>query len=102
MVVNTLEQKQLLEKRAGVAASIGAAGWIIANLIGTGHGLLVGLFVFCVFLIGMLFWVGGCMLYSIAKGYNKWLGLIGLTGCIGFLAIVFIPDRNKHLPSLHR
>jgi uncharacterized membrane protein len=46
-------------------------------------------------LVGLAFFVWGCMNYAEGKGHSKWLGLLGLLSCIGLIVLVFLPDRNK-------
>ena len=46
-------------------------------------------------IIGLLFFVWGCMNYAEGKGHSKWLGLLGLLSCIGLLVLVFLPDHHK-------
>jgi hypothetical protein len=41
----------------------------------------------------LLIW--GCMHYAEGKGHSKWVGLVGLTGCIGLLVLVALPDNHK-------
>jgi len=46
-------------------------------------------------LVGLVFFVWGCMNYAEGKGHSKWLGLLGLLSCIGLIVLIFLPDRNK-------
>jgi uncharacterized membrane protein len=46
-------------------------------------------------LVGLVFFVWGCMNYAVGKGHSKWLGLLGLLSCIGLIVLIFLPDRNK-------
>ena len=46
-------------------------------------------------LVGLLFFIWGCMNYAEGKGYSKWLGLLGLLSCIGLIVLVILPDNNK-------
>jgi len=36
----------------------------------------------------------GCMNYAEGKGYSKWLGLLGTLFCLGFVILVWLPDRH--------
>ena len=46
-------------------------------------------------LVGLIFFIWGCMNYAEGKGYSKWLGLLGLLSCIGLIVLVILPDNNK-------
>ena len=58
-------------------------------------------------LTGLMVLAGGVMLvvglcyYALAKGYSKWLGLLGLLSCIGLIVLACLPDRTRvsTLPS---
>lgn len=43
--------------------------------------------------MGFLCW--GCMNYAEGKGHSKWFGLLGLLSVIGYVILMFMPDRNK-------
>jgi cobalamin biosynthesis protein CobD/CbiB len=45
-------------------------------------------------LAGVIAFVYGCMQMCEAKGYSKWLGLLGLLTCIGLLVIILLPQKN--------
>ena len=46
-------------------------------------------------LVGVVFFIWGCMNYAAGKGYSKVLGLLGLLSCIGLIILVVLPDKNK-------
>jgi hypothetical protein len=46
-------------------------------------------------LVGVVFFIWGCMNYAAGKGYSKLLGLLGLLSCIGLIVLVLLPDKNK-------
>jgi len=46
-------------------------------------------------LIGVIFFIWGCMNYAAGKGYSQLLGLLGLFSCIGLVILVLLPDKNK-------
>jgi hypothetical protein len=48
-----------------------------------------------IILIGVVFFIWGCMNYCAGKGYPKVLGLLGLLSCIGLIVLVVLPDKNK-------
>jgi hypothetical protein len=43
--------------------------------------------------------VWGCMNYAEGKGHSKWVGLVGLAGCIGLIVPVILPDQHKEFDS---
>lgn len=43
---------------------------------------------------GLVVFVWGTMNYAETKGYSKWLGLLGVFSCIGFLIMVLIPEKR--------
>ena len=53
--------------------------------------VLTGLIVFA----GWVMLVVGLCYYALAKGYSKWLGLLGLLSCIGLVVLACLPDRTK-------
>jgi hypothetical protein len=55
-------------------------------------GEIIGLILL---LVGLGFFVWGCLNYSEGKGYSKWLGLLGLLSCIGLVILVLLPDKHK-------
>ena len=40
----------------------------------------------------VLLW--GCMRYLKAKGYPRWLGVLGLCTCLGVLIVFLLPNRR--------
>ena len=50
---------------------------------------------FILILVGVVFFIWGCMNYAAGKGHSKLLGLLGLLSCIGLLILIFLPDRHK-------
>jgi len=46
-------------------------------------------------LVGVVFFIWGCMNYAEGKGYNKLLGLLGLLSCLGLIVLIVLPDKNK-------
>jgi len=53
--------------------------------------VLTGLLTFA----GLVMLVVGLCYYALAKGYSKWLGLLGLLSCIGLIVLACLPDRTK-------
>jgi hypothetical protein len=86
------------------ATNIGVGIGIVVQLIG-GHidkpGTSLAWASWPVFLVGLAFFTWGCINYVEGKGYSKYLGLLGLTSCIGMVLLIFLPDRCKdgRLPS---
>jgi hypothetical protein len=46
-------------------------------------------------LIGLGFFIWGCMNYAEGKGHPKWFGFLGLGSFIGLFILVLLPDRTK-------
>lgn len=46
-------------------------------------------------LVGAVFFIWGCMNYAEGKGYNKFLGLLGLLSCLGLIILIVLPDKHK-------
>lgn len=78
--------------------NIGVGVGIILQVIGrllVLHNPNLALVGFILTLVGLVFFVWGCMNYAEGKGHSKWLGLLGLLSCIGLIVLVLMPDRNK-------
>lgn len=39
--------------------------------------------------------IWGCMNYAEGKGHSKWVGVVGLAGCIGLLVLILLPDEHE-------
>ena len=48
-------------------------------------------------LAGTVFFIWGCMQYSLAKGHSWAWGLLGFLSLIGLIILYFLPDRPKAL-----
>jgi hypothetical protein len=46
-------------------------------------------------LVGLGFFLWGCINYCQGKGYSGALGLLGLLSCCGLVILVLLPDKNK-------
>ena len=44
---------------------------------------------------GLVMLMVGLCYYALAKGYSKWLGLLGLLSRIGLIVLACLPDRTK-------
>ena len=47
-------------------------------------------------ILGIIFFIWGCMNYAEGKGYSKALGLLGLLSCIGLIILIVLPDKHKN------
>jgi len=47
------------------------------------------------FLTGVILLIGGLCLYSKAKGYSAFFGLLGLGSALGLVILACLPDRMK-------
>ena len=45
--------------------------------------------------VGVVFFIWGCMNYAQGKGYSKHLGWLGLLSCLGLIVLICLPDRHK-------
>jgi hypothetical protein len=67
---------------AGAIAQTSKEGQVIGLVIGIG---------------ALALFVWGCMNLALAKGYSKWVGLLGILTCIGFIILILMPDRSRRL-----
>ena len=44
--------------------------------------------------VGLVLWVRGCGCYAVAKGYSRWLGLVGVLGPVGLGIAALLPARH--------
>ena len=44
--------------------------------------------------VGLILWVRGCGCYTVAKGYSRWLGLVGVLGPVGLGIVALLPARR--------
>jgi drug/metabolite transporter (DMT)-like permease len=47
-----------------------------------------------ILLIGVGFFVYGCVQYAWGKGYSKWAGLLGLLSLLGLIILIVLPDKH--------
>ena len=78
--------------------TIGLGGGILLQVAGqvltkAMPGLALIGFLIC--LVGLAFFIWGCMNYAEGKGYDKVLGLLGLLSCIGLIVLWLLPDKNE-------
>ena len=66
-------------------------GRIAGRSMGGDMGTQIGL---VITLLGVVIFVWGCMRYAVDKGYSKWLGLLGLFSCIGFIVLLVLPEKS--------
>lgn len=82
------------ESKTNVGVGLGVTfqllGFILCGVGETGAGLG------CLLILAsmpLLLW--GCMHYAQAKGHSRWIGLVALTGIIGLLVLIVLPDLHK-------
>lgn len=83
-----------IKKQSNKWLFLGFFVWLFGNVLGGQEGAIGSLGIL-VSLAGMTGFIYGCMLYAQAKGYNKWLGLLGLLNLLGILILVLLPDKLK-------
>jgi hypothetical protein len=81
-------------KKTNIGVGVGISLEILGKiLIGANSNLAIpGLILV---LIGVVFFIWGCMNYAEGKGYNKLLGLLGLLSCLGLIILIILPDQHK-------
>jgi hypothetical protein len=74
----------------GVGIILQVAGWALSGAGDTGcaAGLLL-------IIGGWPVFIWGCLNYAEGKGHSKWVGLVGLAGCIGLVVLAILPDLRK-------
>jgi hypothetical protein len=90
------EQPLTIDQRGSVRIGSGA----VLQSIGVGLEWFaynrVHIFVgFILSLIGLGIFTWGCMWYARAKGYPRFLGLLGLFTILGLIALFLLPNRCK-------
>jgi 4-amino-4-deoxy-L-arabinose transferase-like glycosyltransferase len=65
-------------------------------------GARSGLLGVVVFVLGTAIMVWGCTRYAFAKGYPRWLGVLGLLSCLGPIVLYFLPKRPKEAVAVER
>lgn len=81
----------------GVGVGVGSqlvGGYLMETEGGSDVKVLVGM---ALFLLGLVFFVWGCISYAAGKGQNKALGLLGLLSCVGLVILVILPDHHREL-----
>jgi hypothetical protein len=80
------------------ATNLGVGIGIVLQVIGrilqmqSPEMALIGL---VVILVGLGFFIWGCISYAQGKGYPALVGLLGLLSCIGLIILVVLPDKNR-------
>ena len=86
------------KRKTNIGVGIGLILQIIGNvLVGpedvVGRAPLIGVFLL---IIGLGFFIWGCMSYSKGKGHHPAWGLLGLLSIIGLIVLVLSPDKHKN------
>jgi basic amino acid/polyamine antiporter, APA family len=78
---------------------LGGAIWLAFRLALTGSnhalGITVTVFAALVAYAGLVLWVRGCACYAVAKGYSRWLGLVGIFSLVGLGIVAALPPRHS-------
>lgn len=80
------------ERRSNVLVGIGFVGQLIANFVVPGTIPTAGL-VLVLTSSGIFIW--GCCEYAVGKGYERFVGTLGVISLIGLIILAVLPDRNK-------
>jgi uncharacterized membrane protein len=86
------------KRKTNIGVGIGLVLQIIGNVL-AGPGDAIGrapLIGFFLLLIGLGFFIWGCMSYSKGKGHHPAWGLLGLLSIIGLIVLVLFPDKYKN------
>jgi hypothetical protein len=46
------------------------------------------------YIVGCCIFIFGCSKYAQSKGYNKYLGLLGVFSCLGLFILYQLPDKS--------
>jgi hypothetical protein len=68
----------------------GFAGRVSSLWVATSVMVVVTLIAY----VGLILWVRGCGCYAVAKGYSRWLGLVGVLGPVGLGIVALLPARH--------
>jgi len=79
--------------KTNIGIGIGILLQLLGRFLARNEGIAVVGYV--LILVGVVFFIWGCMNYAAGKGHSKLLGLLGLLSCIGLIILVFLPDRHK-------
>ena len=82
-------------RNAGIPFIIGGYVSLVMGALVARFGAAGALLGFLLTVFGLIILIGGCMQYAQEKGYSKWLGLVGIMGCIGLIILLMIPDRYR-------
>lgn len=84
------EHKSKANVGVGLGFSLQLLGFLLCGAGEAGGGLG------CLLILAslpLLIW--GCLHYAEGKGHSKWIGLVGLTGFLGLVVLVLLPDNHK-------
>ena len=84
-------------------STLGVAGAMVVFVLGAvGSGTYYRLYPqaaqlgwYAAFVLGSVLWVWGCFCHARARGYSKWLGVLGLFAWPGLLILLILPDRTR-------
>ena len=78
-------------QRASIPMGIGWVLQIASQGFSYGDDPRSRLLVVVCLVSGAVFVIWGCMRLAVAKGYTKWLGLVGIFSCLGVLFLAVLP-----------
>lgn len=84
------------ERKANILVGIGFVGQLIADFVVPGTIPTTGLIVMLI-ATGVFIW--GCCEYAVGKGYERFVGALGIFSLIGLIILAVMPDRNKDTVS---
>ena len=79
--------------KTNIGVGVGILLQLIGRLVGSNEAIAVVGYV--LILVGVVFFIWGCMNYAAGKGHSNWFGLLGFLSCFGLIILIFLPDHHK-------
>jgi hypothetical protein len=82
-------------KKSNIAVGVGFVVEVLGRVL-TLSGGPIAILGIVITVVGAVIFITGCFFYAEAKGYSRYLGLLGLASCIGLLVLIILPDKYKN------